>query len=187
MPERAEPTTSAAPGAATSAANGVSIRRARREDAADIARIHNQGIEERSATFETEPRDVAQVAARIAETDQPVMVAERDGAVVGWAGVSRENNRCTQAGVGEYTIYVDRDARGEGVGAPLLEGLVAEARRRGYWKLIGRIFTTNESSVALARRCGFYDVGVHRRHGRIEGVWRDVLVVERLLGDALDD
>ncbi len=159
------------------------IRRARPEDAAAIAAIHNQGIEERSATFETEPRSVEQAAARMAQAGQPVIVAERDGRVVGWASVSRENHRCAQEGVGEYTIYVERDARGAGIGLPLLEGVVAEAAQAGYWKLIGRIFATNESSLALARRCGFYDVGLHRRHGRIEGEWVDVLVVERLLDD----
>jgi phosphinothricin acetyltransferase len=89
------------------------------------------------------------------------MVAERDGRVIGWAGVSRENHRCAQAGVGEYTIYVDRDARGSGVGGPLLDGVVARAQELGYWKLIGRIFATNESSRALALRCGFYEVGLH--------------------------
>jgi phosphinothricin acetyltransferase len=115
------------------------------------------------------------------------MVAERDGRVIGWAGVSRENHRCAQAGVGEYTIYVDRDARGSGVGGPLLDGVVARAQELGYWKLIGRIFATNESSRALALRCGFYEVGLHRRHGRIAGEWMDVLVVERLLGDAAPD
>ncbi len=183
MPESANPTT-ATTAAGARATAPLDVRPARPEDARDIARIHNQGIEERSATFETELRRPEQVATRIAIADQPVMVAERDGRVIGWASVSRENNRCAQAGVGEYTIYIDRSARGAGVGVPLLEALVACAAERGYWKLIGRIFATNESSLALARRCGFYDVGVHRRHGRIAGEWMDVLVVERLVGDA---
>ncbi len=181
MPERAD-TTIATSAPSTSSVSPLRVRRARPDDAGDIAAIHNQGIEERSATFETEPRSVKQVAARIAQPGQPVMVAERDGRVVGWASVSRENHRCAQEGVGEYTIYVERDARGAGVGVPLLEGVVAEAAEVGYWKLIGRIFATNKSSLALARRCGFYDVGLHRRHGRIGGEWMDVLVVERLLG-----
>ena len=180
MPESADPTI-ATPAPSTRAGSPVSVRRARPGDAVDIARIHNQGIEERSATFETEPRRVDQVVARIAQSGQPVMVAERDGRVVGWASVSRENHRCAQEGVGEYTIYVERAARGAGIGVPLLEGVAAEAQEAGYWKLIGRIFATNESSLALARRCGFYDVGLHRRHGRIGGEWMDVLVVERQL------
>lgn len=162
------------------------VRPARRDDAEAIARIHNQGIEDRSATFETLPRRADQVASRIADAGQPVMVAERAGEVIGWASVTRANDRCTQSGVGEYTIYVDRSARSAGVGVLLLEGLVAEAERRGYWKLVGRIFTTNHSSLALARRCGFYDVGIHRRHGRLGGEWKDVLLVERLMGSAED-
>lgn len=182
MPERAEPTTATTVPPPRAGAPIV-VRPALARDASDIARIHNQGIEERSATFETEPRSLGQVSARIGEPGQPTVVAERDGLVIGWAGVSRENPRCAQAGVGEYTIYVDRSARGAGVGVPLLEGLVAAAQAAGYWKLVGRIFATNQSSLALARRCGFYDVGTHRRHGRIAGEWIDVLVVERLLSD----
>lgn len=185
MPEGAHPTRR--PPAVARPAPPVEVRVAEPRDAADIARIHNQGIEERSATFEIEPRRPEQVQARIADPAQLLVVAERDEAVVGWAGVSRANDRCTQAGVGEYTIYVDRDTRGGGVGVPLLQGLAAEAQRSGYWKLVGRIFTTNQPSLALARRCGFYDVGIHRRHGRLDGEWRDVLLVERLLGDAARD
>ena len=185
MPEGAHPTSTTP--AVARPASPVEVRVAQLRDAADIARIHNQGIEERSATFEIDPRRPEQVEAKIADPEQPLIVAERDGEVVGWAGVSRANDRCTQAGVGEYTIYVDRDTRGGGVGVPLLEGLAAEAERHGYWKLVGRIFTTNEPSLALARRCGFYDVGIHRRHGRLAGEWKDVLLVERLLGDAAQD
>lgn len=182
-PADSDRTTSVA-GVAGEAAATVLVRPARSEDAEAIARIHNQGIEDRSATFETLPRQPQQVAARVAITGQPVMVAERDAEVIGWASVTRANDRITQSGVGEYTIYVDRYSRSAGVGVLLLEGLVAEAEHRGYWKLVGRIFTTNHSSLALARRCGFYDVGIHRRHGRLAGEWRDVLLVERLMGDA---
>ena len=186
MPESADPTT-ATTATSIQTPSPIHVRTARVDDAPEIARIHNQGIEERSATFETELRSPEQVARRIGATRPPIMVAERGGAVIGWAGVSRENNRCAQSGVGEYTIYVDREARGTGVGVPLLEALVARAQDLGYWKLLGRIFSTNESSLALARRCGFYEVGLHRRHGRIANEWMDVLVVERLLGDAASD
>jgi L-amino acid N-acyltransferase YncA len=188
MPDTGE-SASATPLAGVARQTGtlVHIRPARREDADAIAEIHNQGIEDRSATFETLPRRRDQVATRIADAGQPVMVAERGGRVIGWAAVTRANDRWTQSGVGEYTIYVDRAARSVGVGVLLLRGLLEEAERRGYWKLVGRIFTTNHSSLALARRCGFYDVGIHRRHGRMGGEWKDVLVVERLLGRAAED
>jgi len=188
MPHPAQPaSTTSVAGTAREAGPLIEVRPARPEDADAIARIHNQGIEDRSATFETLQRRPDQVARRIADVDQPVLVAEHAGEVIGWASVTRENDRCTQAGVGEYTIYVDRASRSVGVGVLLLQRLVAEAERRGYWKLVGRIFTTNESSLALARRCGFYDVGIHRRHGRLGGGWKDVRVVERLIGEATAD
>jgi L-amino acid N-acyltransferase YncA len=86
--------------------------------------------------------------------------------------------------VGEYTIYLDREARGRGLGRRLLDAVVTTAEAAGYWKLQGRLFTSNEASVALARRCGFRQVGVYERHGRLDGEWKDLLIVERLLGDA---
>jgi L-amino acid N-acyltransferase YncA len=162
----------------------VIVRPARPEDAAAVARIYNEGIEDRVATFETEPRGPEDMAVRIGDEAQPLLVAERDGEVLGWASVVRSSDRCAYAGVGEYTVYVGRDARGSGAGRALLEGLVEVAEERAYWKLVGKLFTSNEASIALARRCGFREVGVHRRHGRLDGAWRDVLVVERLLGEA---
>jgi L-amino acid N-acyltransferase YncA len=104
--------------------------------------------------------------------------------VVGWARVIRSDERCSFAGVGEYTIYVDAGARGHGVGRRLLDTLVGAAEDAGYWKLQGRLFTSNAASVMLARRCAFREVGVYERHGRLDGEWKDLLIVERLLGEA---
>jgi phosphinothricin acetyltransferase len=127
---------------------------------------------------------VDDVAAEIAE-GRLILVAERDGRVLAWAGVGPyEDPHEYYSGVGEATLYVDREARRFGVGAALLEGLAAEAERRGYHKLVGKIFTSNQPSIALVRSLGWREVGVHMRHGRLEGEWRDVLVVERLLGPA---
>jgi L-amino acid N-acyltransferase YncA len=78
-------------------------------------------------------------------------------------------------------VYVDRSARGIGIGRRLLEELERRAAELGYWKLTGKLFPDNAASVALVRRCGWREVGKHLRHGRLEGVWRDVLVVERLI------
>jgi phosphinothricin acetyltransferase len=157
-------------------------------DAAAIAAIYNQGIEERQATFETAPREAADVEPWLAARESPpVLVAEERGAVCGWARIVPYDERAAYAGVGEYGIYVDRGARGRGIGGQLLEALAAEAETHGCWKLIGLLFTDNGPSRALARACGFSDVGVHRRHGRLDGEWRDVVVVERLLGDAVSD
>ena len=151
------------------------IRPAASADAPAIAAIYNQGIAERQATFETERRRPGDLQSDL------LLVAERDGRVVGWAAVAAYSDRCVYAGVGEYTIYVDRGARGTGLGRELLEALAGAARDAGYYKLVGKLFTTNAASIALARRCGFREVGVHERHGRLDGEWRDVLVVERSL------
>jgi phosphinothricin acetyltransferase len=165
----------------------TAIRTARPADAEALARIYNEGVAERIATFETQPRSAADFAERIALAERwPVVAAEHDGRVVGWAAVSEYNPRECYRGVGEATLYVERAARRHGVGRQLLGELAAAAERAGYWKLIGRLFPENEPSRALLRDCGFSDVGVHRRHGRLDGNWRDVLVVERLLGEAAD-
>jgi len=126
------------------------------------------------------------VAAEIDRGDM-VLVAERSGGVVGFARIGPyDDDHHYYSGVGEATLYVDPKARRGGVGAALLTGLAEEAMRRGYHKLVGKIFTSNKPSIALVKSCGWHEVGVHRRHGRLDGEWKDVLVVERLLGEALE-
>jgi phosphinothricin acetyltransferase len=161
------------------------VRPVRAGDAAAIARIYNEGIEDRVATFETARHAASDIDPWIARAERfPLVVAEREGTIAGWAAVLPYSDRCAYQGVGEYTIYVERSARGGGIGALLLEGLIAAAEERGFWKLIGRLFTTNVATIALARSHDFREVGTHRRHGRLDGEWRDVLLVERLIGDA---
>ena len=111
----------------------------------------------------------------------PVFVAERDGRVLGWSAIAPFSHRPWYSGVGEYTIYVATDARGGGLGRLMLDHLVIEAPAFGYWKLVGMIFPENAAGLALARGAGFRDVGVHRGHGRRDGSWRDILVLERHL------
>jgi phosphinothricin acetyltransferase len=166
----------------SSASPAVTIRPGEPADVAAIAGVYNQGLAERAATFDTSEVSAEDVAAWL--TGEAPLVAELDGRVVGWARAVRSAEQCAQRGVGEYTIYLDRGARGRGVGQRLLEALVVAAEEAGYWKLQGRLFTTNEASRALARRCGFREVGVYERHGRLDGEWKDLLIVERLLGDA---
>ena len=166
------------------AATAAGIRPAGAADAAAIAAIHNQGIAERAATFDTDDVTAQDVLAWLGDDRAPVLVAELGGRVAGWARVIRSGERCALSGVGEYTIYLDREARGRGIGRRLLDDLVAAAEAGGYWKLQGRLFTSNAASAALARRCGFREVGVYERHGRLGGEWKDLLIVERLLGEA---
>ncbi len=156
------------------------IREAGIEDAAAIARIYNQGIAERQATFQLEHKTAAQMRGVIAQATF-VLVAEQDGEVLGWVSLVPMSHRPAQRGIGEYAVYVERSARGRGVGHALMRALVETAERRGQAKIIGRVFTANEASLRLAERVGFEVVGIHRRHGRLDGEWRDVVVLERLL------
>jgi phosphinothricin acetyltransferase len=163
------------------------IRAAEHRDAAAIADIYNQGIAERGATFETEPRSVDDITARLHDQARfPLLVAEDAGAVIGWAGLSGYRPRACYAGIGEFSIYLDRAARGRGVGRTLLDALVEAARERGYWKLLSRIFPFNTASRALCRACGFREVGVYEKHGRLGGQWMDVVIVERVIAENLE-
>jgi L-amino acid N-acyltransferase YncA len=162
----------------------VSVRAAQAPDAGVIASIYNEGIAEREATFETEPRQAGDFLARIDSERYPLLVAELDGQLVGWAGLAPYSERAAYAGIAECSIYVARSARGRGVGTELCRQLVQEATGRGLWKLVGKVFPENLACVRMVGRCGFHEVGLHRCHGRLDDQWRDVLLLERLLGDA---
>jgi phosphinothricin acetyltransferase len=105
---------------------------------------------------------------------------------VAWASAGSYRSRPCYDPIAEHSVYVDRAHRGLGVGQLALESLVVEADRRGFLKLVSRIFPENEASLALHRRVGFREVGVYRRHGRLDGVWRDCVIVEKLLGEAAE-
>ena len=160
------------------------IRAADRSDAPALQEIYNQGIAERQATFETRERDLAEVEAWF-DVDAPIVVdVADDGTVRGFARLTAASDRCVYSGIGDHAIYVHAGARGAGVGRRLLDALCAEAERRGYYKVSSRVFACNAASRALHRAAGFREVGVQERHGRLEGVWHDVVLVERLIGEA---
>lgn len=164
----------------------ILIRAAQRHDAPAIVEIYNQGIAERAATFETEPRSADDIAVWFEDQDRfPLLVADDGGAVIGWASVSSYRSRACYAGIGEFSIYLDRAARRRGVGRTLLEALLGAARERGYWKLVSRIFPFNVASRALCRACAFREVGLYQKHGRLHGAWTDVVIVERLIPENL--
>lgn len=164
----------------------LTIRPAAEDDAAAVARIYNQGIADRGATFETEPRSAGDMRARLGDVERfPILVAEESGAVIGWAGLSAYRPRACYEGIGEFSIYLERAARGRGVGRQLLDALVAAARDRGYWKLVSRVFPFNTASRALCRTCGFREVGVYEKHARLDGQWTDVVIVERVIPENL--
>lgn len=154
-------------------------------DTAAIAAIYNQGIEDRVATFETAPRTPEQIAGWF-DSGPPVVVAVASDAVVGFAAAFPYADRCCYAGVAEFSVYTRRDWRGRGVGQLVLGALVDAARAQGLWKLLSRIFPENHASRSLVARLGFDEIGLHRKHGKLDGQWRDCVIVEKLLVDDID-
>lgn len=159
----------------------ITVRDAVAGDADGICAIYNAALAERSSTFETEPRSAADFEARIEDARFPFLVSGQGERVVGWAGLAPYSGRECYAGIGECSVYVAAPARGRGIGTELTKSLAAVAQGVGFHKMVGKLFLDNVASVRLVERCGFQRVGVHRRHGQLDGAWRDVLVVERLL------
>jgi phosphinothricin acetyltransferase len=143
----------------------------------EVRSIYEEGIATRQATFETEapgwdPWDRSRLP-------QGRLVARLAGRVVGWAALSPVSSRPVYAGVAEASLYVTADARGRGIGKRLLQALIEASERAGLWTLQGAIFPENTASLALVRACGFREVGRRERIGRMDGVWRDTILVER--------
>jgi phosphinothricin acetyltransferase len=158
------------------------VRPATADDAAAIARIYNEGIEDRTATFETRPRSAEDVRAWFDGVHPAVAVVEGPEVIAFGATFTYRPREC-YAGVAEASVYVARRWRGRGAGRLALDALAAAAKAAGFWKLLSRIFVDNASSRALVASQGFREVGVYEKHGRLDGVWRDVVIVERFLGE----
>jgi phosphinothricin acetyltransferase len=150
-------------------------------DAAAIARIYNEGIEDGIATFETRLRTPQDVSAWF-DGKHPIVVVEEGGEVIAFASTSTYRPRDCYAGVAEFSVYVARASRRRGAGREALRALMAAAEAAGFWKLLSRVFPENTASRGLLRALGFREVGLYERHGRRDGAWRDVVIVEKLLG-----
>lgn len=155
----------------------VTVEIMRDEDWEAVQVIYREGIATGNATFEMavpEWEDWDRSHLRDCR-----LVARRAGQVIGWAALSPVSSRCAHAGVAEVSVYVTAAARGQGVGKALLRALIEESERKGLWTLQAGIFPENEASIALHRACGFRVVGYRERLGRMHGVWRDVVLMER--------
>jgi L-amino acid N-acyltransferase YncA len=145
-----------------------------------MALIYNEGIADRLATFETRPRTADDVRAWF-DGIHPIVLVEDEGRVVAFASTSTYRPRDCYGGIAEFSVYVARAARGRGAGRAAMEKLIEEAERAGFWKLVSRVFPENAASLALLRSLGFREVGVYEKHARLDGAWRDVVIVERLI------
>lgn len=168
------------------------IRSATPADAPAVAAIYNEGIRGRGATFETTERTAADVLAWLAparaadDTPHPFLVAVgADGTVLGWARASSYRDRPAYRRIAEYSIYVLTAAQGRRVGDALMAAFLPACETAGITKLVSRIFPENRASLALCARHGFREVGTYEKHGKLDGVWRDVVIVERLFPENL--
>ncbi|MGB8658298.1 MAG: N-acetyltransferase family protein [Candidatus Zixiibacteriota bacterium] len=147
------------------------------EDWEAVRLIYREGIDTGNSTFETETPDWE--AWNKSHLRECRLVARSDGQVVGWAALSPVSSRCSYVGVAEVSLYVRVSARGQGVGKVVLQALIEESERAGIWTLQGGVFPENVASIALLKSCGFREIGRRERIGQINGVWRDVLLLER--------
>ncbi len=156
------------------------IRLAGPPDAGAIGAIYDEAIASGVATFARGPHAAAEREEWLGARGEraPVWVMEEDARVLAWSALAPLSHRPWYDGVAEYTVYVAMDARGRGVGGAMLDHLVQQAPGLGYWKLVGMILEGNGPGLALATGRGFRAVGAHRAHGRVDGQWRDVTVLE---------
>lgn len=155
----------------------ISIRAMTPDDWPTVAAIYADGIITRRATFETtiptwEYWDKS-------HTSDCRLVAERDGVVVGWAALSPVSSRAVYKGVADISIYVAPNVRSQGVGKILMDALISDSERHGFWTLQAGILSYNEASLAFHKSCGFREVGKREKIGMLDGVWRDVILMER--------
>ncbi len=147
------------------------------DDWESVRAIYRAGIATGHATFETEAP--AWETWDREHLEAPRLVARRGDVVVGWTALAPVSGRCVYGGVAEVSVYVDPDSRGQGVGLALLKALVEGAEETGIWTLEAGIFPENEASLAIHRRAGFRQVGRREKLGKLAGVWRDVILLER--------
>jgi len=150
------------------------------DDAERLAQIYNEGIEDRLGTFETRLRTANDVRAWF-DGRHPIVTVEDGAEIVAFASTSTYRPRECYAGIAEFSVYVAREARGKGAGTVAMQALIETCGPAGIWKLVSRVFVENTASRRLMASMGFREVGIYEKHARLDGVWRNVVIVERLI------
>ncbi len=155
----------------------ITIRPMRNEDNEAVLQIYTKGIETKNATFETQtPTWEVWDANHISHSR---FVATFNGIVVGWSALTPYSRRAVYQGVHELSIYINPDYAGKGIGSKLMNTIVKSARDNGSWMLQASIFPENQASISLHKKFGFREVGYRERIAQLDGVWRDVILLEK--------
>jgi L-amino acid N-acyltransferase YncA len=159
------------------------VRVARPADAARIAEIYNEGIQETEAALETATRTASDILSIMCRPRHFLFVAEWAGVILGWSLLSPDRDSPFYEGVGEVRVYISHSSRSQGLGKLLVEALLTAAEQNAFHKVVGRIAASNDASRRLCRALGFREVGVHEKHGRVGNHWIDVVIVEKVIGE----
>ena len=142
-----------------------------------VASIYEEGIATGNSTFEKEPPEWERWDKDHLRDCR--LVVRTEDKVIGWAALSPVSSRCAYSGVAEVSLYITASARGVGVGKTLLRAVIKESEQAGIWTLQAQIFPENAASIAMSKSCGFREVGFRERIGQMNGIWRDVVLMER--------
>lgn len=158
-------------------ASNILIDNMQAEDWEDVRAIYLEGIATGHATFQKDAPSWEEWDA--GHTPDCRLAARSEGKVLGWAALSPVSSRCVYEGVAEVSVYVKQDSKGKGIGRLLLYSLISESEQSGYWTLQAGIFPENAASLQLHKKYGFREVGRRERIGKMDGVWRDTILLER--------
>lgn len=153
------------------------IENMRDSDWEDVRGIYQEGIQTGNATFESDVPSWDKWNSD--HLTEPRLLARLNGTIVGWAGLSPVSERCVYGGVAEVSVYIATSASGQGIGTLLLKTLVSRSEEKGIWTLQAGIFHENEASITIHHKCGFRTLGVREKLGKMNGIWRDVVFLER--------
>ena len=153
------------------------IREMRDEDWGSVSEIYKQGLEEGTSTFNTECPSFTEWNEGHVKNCRYVF--EEEGKVVGWIALSPSSSRCAYKGCVEKSVYVDRNYRGHGIGTALVNTIIREAEKDGYWSIYSAIFSINKASIALHKKCGFREIGYRERIAKDRfGKWQNTTLME---------
>jgi len=155
----------------------VTIRQFTPDDFPPVQEIYRQGIDSGNATFETQVKSWQQWHQAMLEPCR--LVAAQNGQILGWAALSPISARAVYSGVAEVSVYIAADARGRGLGRQLMTQLITESEANNIWTLQAAIFPENDASIGLHQKHGFKILGVRKHLGKLKGIWRDVVLMER--------